>query len=460
VPPLRSVVAGSLLAVLSLVPAGGALATNATNLTGHSAASMAMGGADTAHFLDTSAINVNPATLSLMPAAPDRDPASLLSAGRLDFTVGVLAPFLHHEDGLNKSRDGENHPFLALQGGNAVRFRGLPQLTFGAGLFSQGGLGTDYRDLTTVFGTKDDVSSFVRYVKLAAAVSWQPTEQLAVGVAPHIGYSDISLRLFPKTSSNGPDGAPGTADDFAGIDMSNECARNFGVGVPGGECPWDIAFGVKVGAVYKVTPTVTVGATYTSPVDFNHRDGRMKLNFSSAGLGRVSYESEVDGVKWPQAVEAGIAWRPTPRLLLGLDVAWHDWSTFNGVTITAKNPSVAGAPGRVRIPIETDWRDQWVVGVGIAYDLLPDTLTVRGGYNFGNNPVPDRTLTPAVCVILEHHLSAGIGYRPDRHLSFDLGVLYALENSATYTNTAMPFGPNAVNAPAGLQVDLTLGYRF
>jgi long-subunit fatty acid transport protein len=63
-------------------------------------------------------------------------------------------------------------------------------------------------------------------------------------------------------------------------------------------------------------------------------------------------------------------------------------------------------------------------------------------------------------VILEHHLSAGIGYRPGRHLSFDLGVLYALENSVTYTNTAMPFGPNAVNAPAGLQVDLTLGYRF
>jgi long-chain fatty acid transport protein len=452
--------AGGLLACLLLAPVRVALATNATNLTGQSAAATAMGGADAAIFHDSSAINSNPATLSLLPTPGDRDPASLFSAGRMDFSLGVLGPFLHHEDGFNNSRDGENHPFVVLHGGQAVRLRGVPQLTFGLGVFSQGGLGTDYRGLNTAFGTRDDVSSFLRYAKLAAAASWQPTESFAVGVAPHVGYSDLSLRLFPKTSSNGPDGAAGTADDFPGIDMSDECGRNFGLGVPGGTCPWDVVFGVKVGAMYRVTPTVTVGASYTSPIDFNHRDGRMKLNFSNVGLGRVSYESQVDGVKWPQSVEGGIAWRPTPRLLLGLDVAWHDWSAFEGVTITAKNPSVAGAPRRVTIPIKAEWRDQWVVGAGIAYEVVPDVFTVRGGYNFGNNQVPDRNLSPAVCVIYEHHVSAGVGYRPDRHLQLDLAFTYALENKVTYTNTGMPFGPNAVNAPAGLQVDLTLGYRF
>jgi long-chain fatty acid transport protein len=419
-----------------------------------------MGGADAAHFLDTSAINSNPATLSLMPGRDDRDPASLLAAGRTDLTLGVLGPFLHHEDGFDNSRDGENEPFLVLHGGTAVRLRGLPSVTFGLGLFSQGGLGTDYRRLNTVFGTKDDVSSFLRYAKLAAAVSWQPHERFAIGIAPHVGYSDVSLRLFPKTSSNGPDGAPGTADDFPGIDMSDECARNFGLGVPGGTCPWDVVFGVKAGAMFRVTPTVTVGAVYTSPVEFNHRDGRMKLNFSNVGLGRVDYESRVDGVKWPQSVEAGVAWRPTRRLLLALDVGWHDWSVFDGVVITATDPAVPGAPREVRIPIEADWRDQWVVSAGIAWEVVPDVLTLRGGYNYGNNQVPDRTLSPAVCVIYEHHLSAGVGYRPDRGLALDLAFTYALENRVTYTNPGMPFGPNAVNAPAGLQVDLTLGYRF
>jgi long-chain fatty acid transport protein len=275
-----------------------------------------------------------------------------------------------------------------------------------------------------------------------------------------VGYSDVHFRLFPKTSSNGADGVAGTADDFAGVDMSNECARNWGLGVPGGTCPWDVVFGVRAGAVFKVSPTVTIGAVYNSPVQFNYRDGRMKLNFSNVGLGRVEYDSAVDGFKWPQSVEAGIAWRPTPRWLLGLDFAWHDWSTFNRLVITASNPDTPGAPARVRIPVEFDWHDQWVVSVGAAYEVVPDVLTLRGGYNFGNNQVPDRTLSPTVCVIYEHHLTAGAGYRPGRNLQLDLAFAYTLENKVTYTNRGQPFGANAVSAPAGLHVDLTLGYRF
>jgi long-chain fatty acid transport protein len=205
---------------------------------------------------------------------------------------------------------------------------------------------------------------------------------------------------------------------------------------------------------------VTVGAAYNSPVHFNYHDGRMKLNFSNVGLGRVKYDAEVDGFTWPQSVEAGIAWRPTPRWLLGLDFAWHDWSTFNKLVIRASNPDTPGAPARVRIPIETDWRDQWVVSVGAAYEVVPDVVTLRAGYNFGNNQVPDRTLSPAVTVIYEHHLTAGAGFRPNRNVQLDLAFAYTLENKVTYTNRALPFGPNAVSAPAGLHVDLSLGYRF
>jgi long-chain fatty acid transport protein len=455
-----AVLAAGLAASLVLAPARIALATNATNLTGFSAAASGLGGADAASFLDTSAINANPATLSLLPPRGDPNAPGVFSAGRLDLSLGVLGPFLHHEDSFGNSRDGENNPFLALHGGGAVRLRGLPRLTFGLGMFSQGGLGTDFRDLNTAFGTRDDVSSFLRYTKLAAAVSWQATDDLAIGVAPHVGYSDLSLQLFPKTSSNGPDGAPGTADDFAGIDISDRCSRNFGVGEPGGTCPWDVVFGVKVGAVYRLGSTVTIGAAYTSPVDFHYRDGRMRLNLSNVGLGRVEYDVDVDGFTWPQAVEAGIAVRPTPRLLLALDVGWHDWSTLDKVTIRATSPNRSPAPARVKIPIQADWDDQWVVSAGVAWEVVPDVFTVRAGYNHGNNQVPDRTLSPAVCVIYEHHLTAGVGYRPDRHLQLDVGFTYALENRVAYGNRGMPFGANAVEAPAGLQVDLTLGYRF
>ena len=457
---LKAVAAGGLSVCLALAPAGPALATNATNLTGYSAASTAMGGADMASLYDTSAMNANPAALSLLPRGVDGDPRGLFSAGLMDLSLGVLGPLMHHEDVFGNSRDGENDPFLALHGGAAARLRGLPGVTVGLGMFSQGGLGTDFRGLRTAFGTRDDISSYLRYTKLVASVSWQATDRLALGVAPHVGYSDVTLRLFPNTSSLGADGVPGTGDDFAGIEIPDRCARNSGLGEPGSTCPWDVVFGAKVGVLYQVSSTVTLGAAYTSPVDFHYRDGRIKLDLSSVGLGRVEYDAEVDGFTWPQSVEAGVAVRPTPRLLLALDVAWHDWSTLDEITIRARNPRQPLAPRQAEVRLDADWEDQWVVAVGAAYEVVPEVFTVRAGYNFGNNQIPDRTFNPATQVVYEHHLMAGAGYRPTRNLYFDTAFTYALPNTVTYTNRQLPFGPDAVDSPAGLQVDLTMGYRF
>ncbi len=455
----RAVAVAGLAAGVALSGRPPAWATNATNIAGgFSAAATGMAGADSVGVLDTSLINTNPASLALLP-----DPegaGGLLSAAILDATVGVLQPFLRHEDVFDNDKDGENEPIVVLDGGGAWRFRSLPRLTWGLGLFSQGGLGTDFRDLNTAFGTRDDVSSYLRYVKLAAAATYRVTDAIAVGVAPHVGYSDLTLRLFPGTSSNGPDGTPGTADDFAGIDIPDRCSRNQGLGAPGGTCPWDVVFGVKVGAVVRLSPQVTVGVVYTSPVDFHYHDGTIRLNLSNVGLGPVEYDAEVDGFTWPQSVEAGLAVRPTPRLLLALDAAWHNWEAFDAVTIRATNPRQAGAPRDVRIRLQADWRDQWVVAVGGAYDMIPAVLTLRAGYNFGNNPVPARTMSPPVQVIYEHHVAAGVGYRMTEHWRVDVGFDYAFANGITYTNRQLPFGPNAKDTASGFSAVLTLGYRY
>jgi len=447
---LRTVAVAALAACIALAPTRAALATNATNLLGYGAAAQGMAGAGSVGVLDTSLINTNPASLFLLPDSKDRDPQSAISGGVGNFTLGVLQPYLHHTDSFGNSREGENNPLLAVQAGLALRFRDLPRLTFGLGLFTQSGLGSDFRGLKTAFGTRDDVSSFERFLKLQSAVTFQLTDNLAVSAGPYLGYSDLTIHLFPNTS------APPA---FFGLAIGDRCSRNFGAGEPGSDCPWTIVVGAKAGITYRLTPMITVGAAYTSPASFDYKHGTADVNFTGVGLGRVKYDVSVGGITHPQTVQAGLAVRPTPRWLLALDFTWHDWSVFEDFTIHLRNPNKAGAPAKIDLETTTDWRDQYVVAIGAAYEVVRDVFTVRGGYNYATNPIPDRTFSPTIQVPFNHHVTAGAGYRRG-HLELDAAFVYAFEKKVTYTNNQLPFGPNATEAPSGFSIDLTVGYRF
>lgn len=432
----RAVSAFLALAALALVEADRAFAVNGLQLIGFSPESTALAGSGHVAIADTSSINTNPAALSLIHGT------------RLDVSAGPLGVYLHHSDVFgNDNVAGENNVTLLGGFGFATRFSALPGLTVGAGLFTQGGFGTDYPNLNTAFGTRDRTSSFLRYLKLAVGLSYEVTDQLSIGVAPSVGYSDISLRLFPNTSV-AP--SPGLPSGFAGLDIHDRCARNAGLGPLGGECPSDVVFSVKVGAMYRVLPWLTLGAAYTSPTTFDYGDGRASLNFTAFGLGSVNYDAKVSGIRWPQQVDASIAARPTDRLLLALTTSWINWDSLNNVEVTATHPSNPQAPSRVTLTIPSNWKDMIVVGVGASYTAIQepswndrDRLVLRVGYNHSNNPIPAQTLSPLAPLILEHHFTGGFGYRFSERLAFDLGAIYALRNTVTYTNPSLPFGPNA-----------------
>ena len=428
-----------------------ALATNATNLLGYSAAAQGMAGAASVSVLDTQLINTNPASLFLLPDGTDRDPNSAILGGIGNFTFSWVQPYLHHTDQFGNDRESEDNPFFAIHGGLALRFREVPRLTVGLGIFSQSGVGADFRALRTAFGTRDDVTSYERFVKLQSAISYQLTDDFALGIGPYIGYSDLTLHMFPSTS------APPV---FAGLNSGDLCARNFGLGRPGSDCPWSVVLGVKLGATWRITPILTAGVAYTSPASFHYDHGEAHLDFRGAGLGSVRYDASVSGISHPQNVQMGFALRPTPRWLLALDLTWHDWSAFRGFTIKLRHPDTPGAPEQVDLSFNENWRDQFVVALGVAYEVIPAVFTVRGGYNYSNNPSPSATFSPAIQVPFEHHLTAGAGYKFARHWELDAGVVYAFEKKVTYTNQQLPFGQNATESPSGFSVDVTVGYRF
>ena len=442
-----------ILSMLALSDVNLAFAVNGLQMIGFSAESTALAGSGHVAIADTSSINTNPAAMSLIQGT------------RFDFSAAPLQAFLHHSDVFgNNNVAGQNNVTILGDVGFATRFASLPGLTVGAGIFTQGGFGTEFRNLNTAFGSRDDTFSFLRYLKFAVGLSYEVTEKLSIGIAPSVGYSDISLQLFPGTSV-AP--SPGLPNGFAGLDIHDNCARNGGLGPLGDECPSDVVFSVKVGAMYRALPWLTVGATYTSPATFKYTDGEATLNFSAFGLGNVNYHARVSGIKWPQQVDVSMAARPTEQLLVALTTSWINWDSLNNVDVTATNPNNPLAPSQVKLRIPFNWKDEIVLAFGLSYAAIQeqswkntDRFVLRIGYNYCNNPIPKETLSPLAPLILEHHFTGGFGWRFTEKWAFDLGAIYALKNSVTYTNPSLPFGPNATESISAYYIYNTVSYRF
>ncbi len=446
----RGIIILSLILLSDVHPA---FAVNGLELIGFSAESLALGGSGHVAIADTSSINTNPAAMSLIPRS------------RFDVTAGPLQIFQQHSDSFGNSNvEGRSNVTVLGDFGFVTRLSSIPRLIVGAGMFTQGGFGTDLRNLNTAFGTRDDTSSFLRYLKFAMGVSYEATDKLSIGIAPSIGYTDISLRLFPGTSVLP---SPGLPNGFAGLDIRDRCARNGGLGGLGDQCPSDVVFSVKIGAMYRALPWLTVGATYTPPTKFNYSNGQATLNFSAFGLGLVNYDARVSGITWPQQVDVSMAAKPTDRLLVAITTSWINWSSIRNVDVTVTNPNNPLAPSQVTLSIPFNWKDQAVVAVGLSYAVLreqswkdPNRFVVGIGFNHGNNPIPKETLSPLAPLILENHVTGGFGFRFTEKWSFDLGAIYAFKNSVTHTNPSLPFGPNSNDSISAYYVYNTLSYRF
>ena len=397
---------------LCLALAAPAWATNGMNMISFGGREAGMAGASLGVSDNPVAMNNNPAGLSQ------------IKGQELTFGVSALMPNLKHEDRFHNSEDGKSNTFLLPMAAYAYHQKDNPW-TFGLGLFGQGGMGAEFSNLNTAFGTKDQTYTNVSYAKVTPSLAYQVNDRLSLGAALNVGYAAMEMKFFPNTV------APGM---FYGMNLQNV----YGFG-----------YGIKAGAQYKASDMVTLGLVYTSKssLDFKHGD------MTFAGMGK--YSAEVEGFNWPQSLGAGVAVRPTSKWLLALDLTWVNWkNAMDQVDIKTNAP---GPLSDVRFNM--DWKDQVVLALGAAYKLT-DTWTLRAGYNYGNNPVPADHLNPLFPAIPEHHLTMGLGYKINDNWSLDAGWEHAFSKSVTYTNNDTPFGPNAVETHDQNTVSVFASFKF
>jgi long-chain fatty acid transport protein len=405
--------AAALLLAFAAVPGH---ATNGMYLISYGAETGGRAGANIAVADRTLALNFNPAGLTQ------------LQGQHYSLNLSVLAPQLKFENGLNHETDAEDR-YFPLPAFAYVRSRPASKWSWGLGFVGQGGMGATFENLNTPFGTRDETFSEVRFGTLTPTVAYALSPDMALGAAFNLGYADASFRFFPHTSFfNTQD----PANSFFGPSMKRA----------GG-----LQTSARVGWWWRANQQLSFGAIYQTETKSKFENGDLSVNFTGHPFlqRKVNYDATMDGFTFAAQAGAGVAFRPAPDWVLALDVKRYFWDhAIDTVTVKGTHPDVQGAPSEVILPFVFNWRDQWVYALGADWRVSPG-LTLRAGYNYGENPVPNATLTPLFPATVEQHLTLGAGWLRG-NTTYDFAIERALNKSVVNDDTdprVNPFGPGA-----------------
>lgn len=445
-------------------------ATNGMNLEGYGPVSVAMGGSSLAFDNGTAAVMNNPATLALAPAGT-----------RLDLALGNLGPKVRASvmtPAGRLSATSQSDAFYMPAIGVAVR-RG--RLTWGLGIFGQGGMGTQFgRDswLSDPSGGADTAldrglinRTEVSVGRVILPLVYTAGERVVLAATADLVWAGMDLQMGlseaqfqdladPRAGTLGrvtgslvsgfgqlyePFGGTGVRQlHHAYFDFSNGSpftGQARGYGVAG-----------KVGALVRVTRQFTVGAVYhgrTRLGDLETSGARLAMDVrldpgALAGAPTGTYQDtrldltgtlSVRDFQWPAQLGLGAAFTPTDRVLLAVDVKRIYWSAvmsaFQMTFVADRTPANGPLAGlSLDAALYQRWQNQTVIALGGAVEAMPG-LTLRAGYNHGRNPVPDRYLNALFPATVEGHATFGAGYRISPRLSADLSVARAFDVEAT-----------------------------
>ncbi|MGM0593711.1 MAG: OmpP1/FadL family transporter [Pseudomonadota bacterium] len=478
-------------------------ATNGMNLEAYGPVAGGMGGASMAYDNGTAAMMNNTATLGLME-----------EGSRLDVALGNMRPDVSTEsEMMNTKWDSSSDSFMMPALG-WVKKSG--KMSYGVGMFSQGGMGTEYSGDTspggsfsagwmtspaTAFdpgaqapspcdvvsggnpgdcnpanlsGTGLDTGavdamalterSEVGVGRLIAPFSYDVNEQLIVGgsidyvwagmdlqmamngmmmgdmmMNPQSSYGSISGELVDTVDGMmANNGGPIYGLNYGYFDFTND--NDFT-----GEAKGD-GFAGKIGATFKVNRQLTIGATYHSETSMSDLDASgAKVSMSvlydtGSGLQAMPVDMvgniKVKDFQWPATMAVGMAYQANDRLMVAADVKRINWSDVMSdftMVFTPKSASMGGndvtaqfAGKEMEAVLYQDWEDQTVAQLGVSY-MVNNATTVRAGYNYASNPVPDDKLNYLFPAITEKHYTLGVGHAFTRADSVDFAISYVPE---------------------------------
>jgi len=391
-----------------------AFATNGYFAIGYGSKSRAMAGVGVALPRDSLAAATNPAGMGMV-------------GNRADLGVELFSPSDRSAQsgfgGVTRNSTSTQDFFLIPNFGYVKAIDDTT--TVGVSVYGNGGMNTHYRPDTAggvnLFGYGNDLGVDLAQLLIAPTVTRKVADNHVIGASLVLGYQRFKaygLQNFCSLKSGAVDGA---CSGFGGIGTA---AADAGLTNQG----YDDAAGagVRIGWVGKVSPMVTLGATYSSKIYMSKLD---KYNQLFAEQGDFDI---------PANFAVGIAVQATPELTVAFDVerimygdiksiANHG-PTVTGANVFAEGQGVLGADNGLGF----GWEDITVYKLGIEY-VRNAKWTYRAGLNYGSSPIPNgelafNILAPAV---VERHLTLGFTYKPAPNRELTVAYMRAFDEEQT-----------------------------
>lgn len=199
-----------------------------------------------------------------------------------------------------------------------------------------------------------------------------------------------------------------------------------------------LGWGGKIGMSYKLSPELSLGASYhlkTRFADLKTNKATMTMSVETPGgtmVMPVSGKLSVVDFSWPAMYGVGFSYTPNDTWQFVGDyrmIGWKDSMENFKMSFTSTDATYFSGQD-MNLSMKQNWKNQHVLMLGAAY-RYNSQLTLRGGINIANNPVPNNTVHPLFPAIVRNHLTGGFGYLLDKSHSFDFSMTYAPKVSVT-----------------------------
>lgn len=377
--------------------AGSAYATNGMFSHGYGMKAKGMGGAATANSDDAFAGANNPASAAF-------------AGNRMELGVDIFSPIRETSTiggGFGPAAVGaksDANYFLIPEFGynRAVN----SQLALGVTVYGNGGMNTDYPALGGAFGTMNSLGGGgalgvdLMQLIVAPTAAYKVAPNHSIGISPLLGYQKFAatgIQGFGVISS----------DPTALSNKGNDDA--FG-------------YGVRIGYMGKVSPTVTIGAAYSTKVDFDE---------FSKYKGLFAEQGDLD---LPENYSLGFAWQATPAFRLAVDYQRINYSDVKAIG----NPSDAYATGGI-LGLNNGsgfgWADMDILKLGVEYKYSQNLL-LRAGYSHADSPIDGNQPAEATFNILapgviEDHVTLGFTYTLASGDEVTMAYMHGFENDVS-----------------------------